>query len=92
MTIPGSVNTDVFLTYIREILAPQLWVGAAVVMDNLPVHQALVIREVIQAVGARVIFYLPIHLICPLSSCAGQNLNSVYAVLKLVLMSNSTKY
>lgn len=59
MTIPGSVNTDVFLTYIQEILAPQLWVGAAVVMDNLPVHQAVVIREAIQAVGARVIFLPP---------------------------------
>ncbi len=59
MSIPGSVNTDVFLTYIREILTPQLWVGAAVVMDNLPVHQALVIREAIEAVGARLVFLPP---------------------------------
>lgn len=38
MSISGSVNTDVFVTYVREILAPQLWTGAIVVMDNLSVH------------------------------------------------------
>jgi hypothetical protein len=27
MSIVGSVNTDVFLFYIQEILIPQLWVG-----------------------------------------------------------------
>lgn len=59
MSIPGSVNTDVFLTYIREILVPQLWVGATVVMDNLPVHQALVIRATIEVVGARLVFLPP---------------------------------
>jgi len=35
MTISGSVNTDVFLTYVTQVLAPQLWTGAIVVMDNL---------------------------------------------------------
>jgi transposase len=59
MSIPGSVNTDVFITYIQEILAPQLWKGAVVVMDNLSVHQAQAIRDVIEAVGARVVFLPP---------------------------------
>ena len=47
MSIPGSVNTDVFLCYIQEILIPQLWVGAIVLLDNLPVHHAGVIRDAI---------------------------------------------
>ena len=59
MSIPGSVNTDVFLTYISEVLAPQLWAGAVVVMDNLSVHHAQVILDVITAVGARVVFLPP---------------------------------
>ena len=59
MSIPGSVNTDVFLTYIQEILVPQLWLGATVVMDNLPVHQALVIRATIESVCARLVFLPP---------------------------------
>jgi hypothetical protein len=40
MSLVGSVNTDVFLFYVQEILIPQLWVGAIIVMDNLPVHHA----------------------------------------------------
>jgi len=38
MTVPGSVNTEVFLTYVTQVLVPQLWPGAIVVMDNLKVH------------------------------------------------------
>lgn len=59
MSLPGSVNTEVFLIYIREILLPQLWRGAFVIMDNLPVHKASRIREMIEAVGAKVIFLPP---------------------------------
>ena len=59
MSIVGSVNTDVFLFYIQEILIPQLWSGAIIVMDNLPVHHASVIRETIEAVGATVVFLPP---------------------------------
>lgn len=43
MSISGSVNTDVFVTYVREVLVPQLWAGAIVVIDNLSVHTATVI-------------------------------------------------
>lgn len=34
MTVPGSTNTEVFLTYVTKVLVPQLWSGAIVVMDN----------------------------------------------------------
>jgi hypothetical protein len=60
MSLPGSVNTEVFMTYIRQILVPQLWEGAFVVMDNFPVHKAKRIREIIQTVGAEVVF-LPLY-------------------------------
>jgi transposase len=59
MSLPGSVNTEVFVTYVREILAPQLWRGAFVIMDNLPVHKAQKIQEIITSVGAKVIFLPP---------------------------------
>jgi hypothetical protein len=59
MSIDGSVNTDVFLFYVQEILIPQLWAGAIIVMDNLPVHHTLVVREAIEAVGAKVVFLPP---------------------------------
>ena len=59
MSIVGSVNTDVFLFYVQHILTPQLWVGAIVLMDNLPVHHALVVQEAIESVGAKVVFLPP---------------------------------
>ncbi|MCC5659891.1 transposase [Nostoc sp. XA010] len=59
MTVPGSTNTDVFLTYVTEILMPQLWKGAIVVMDNLPVHHAERVRVAIESVGAKVKFLPP---------------------------------
>ncbi len=59
MSIVGSVNTEVFLFYIQEILIPQLWVGAIVLMDNLPVHHASVVQEAIESVGAQVVFLPP---------------------------------
>lgn len=59
MSVVGSVNTDVFLFYIQEILIPQLWVGAIIVMDNLPVHHAAVVQKALVTVGAKVVFLPP---------------------------------
>lgn len=59
MTLKGSVDTPVFLAYISEVLAPQLWPGAIVVMDNLRVHHAQSVRLAIEAVGAQLIFLPP---------------------------------
>ncbi|MDF5706694.1 MAG: transposase [Nostoc sp. S4] len=59
MTISGSVNTDVFVTYVAEVLVPQLWAGAIVVMDNLSVHTAAIVKNLIEAAGARLVFLPP---------------------------------
>jgi len=59
MTIPGSTNTEVFLTYVSQVLVPQLWQGAIVVMDNLPVHHAECVRVAIESVGAKIKFLPP---------------------------------
>lgn len=59
MTISGSTNTEVFLTYVTQVLVPQLWQGAIVVMDNLPVHHAECVRVAIESVGAKIKFLPP---------------------------------
>jgi transposase len=59
MTIPGSTNTEVFLTYVTQLLIPQLWKGAIVVMDNLKAHHAESVRVAIESVGAKVKFLPP---------------------------------
>lgn len=58
-TFEGWTNQDVFLTYVKEVLVPQLWPGACVVMDNLPAHKAKKVREAIESVGARIEFLSP---------------------------------
>lgn len=59
MSLKGSVNTSAFLAYVTEVLAPQLWQGAIVVMDNLKVHYAEAVRLAIEAVGAKIVFLPP---------------------------------
>lgn len=59
MTFPGSLNSDSFLVFIEQILLPQLWIGAIVVMDNLPVHYAGTAKSLIESVGASIKFLPP---------------------------------
>jgi len=59
MTFVGSLNTASFLVFIEKVLLPQLWVGAIVAMDNLPVHYAEIAKILIESVGAKVKFLPP---------------------------------
>jgi transposase len=58
MTVNGAVDGEVFLAYVREVLAPTLSAGDIVVMDNLSAHQVAGVRAAIEAKGAR-LEYLP---------------------------------
>ena len=58
-TFEGWTNKEAFLTYITQVLVPELWSGACVVMDNLPALIVAGIREAIEAVGATVIYLSP---------------------------------
>ena len=56
MTVEGSTNKEVFLTYLQEVLCPALRPGQIVVMDNLAVHKNEAVRAQIEACGCRLIF------------------------------------
>jgi len=58
ITFPGATDALAFKTYVTQVLVPNLWTGACVVMDNLPAHKIAGIREAIEAVGATLV-YLP---------------------------------
>jgi transposase len=58
MSIAGAADGDVFLSYLREVLGPQLQAGDVVVMDNLSAHKVAGVRESIEARGAE-LRYLP---------------------------------
>lgn len=58
MTVEGSTDTDVFLTYVQSVLVPTLRPGQVVSMDNLSSHKDDRIQTAIESVGAR-LEYLP---------------------------------
>jgi len=58
MTVEGSTDEQVFLTFVKTILVPSLLDGQVVFMDNLSSHQVSGVKEAIESVGAR-LDYLP---------------------------------
>jgi len=58
MTVEGSTDAQVFLTYVQTILAPTLHAGQVVCMDNLSSHHVSGVKEAIESTGAR-LEYLP---------------------------------
>lgn len=55
----GSMDSDVYKVFIEHFLLPQLWIGAVVVMDNLPAHHVAEIKPLIEGVGASVLYLSP---------------------------------
>ncbi len=58
MSVNGATDAEVFLSFLREVLAPTLAEGDVVVVDNLGAHRAAGVREAVEARGARLL-YLP---------------------------------
>jgi transposase len=50
----GATNTDIFETYVEEVLVPQLKPGDVVIWDNLKPHKSDEAVEAVEAAGARV--------------------------------------
>jgi transposase len=57
-TVDGAVNADVFQSFVGQVLIKSLSAGDVVVMDNLSSHKGLRVRQLIESVGAMVL-YLP---------------------------------
>lgn len=56
--VDGATDSEVFLTYVKEALVPQLKAGDVVILDNLQPHKAVGVKEMIEQAGARLL-YLP---------------------------------
>jgi putative transposase len=59
MTMNDSLDSAAFDVFIEKFLCPQLWSGAVVAMDNLPVHKLTSIVPMIKSVGTSVICISP---------------------------------
>lgn len=58
LTFEGGTTGLAFLTFVTEVLVPNLWKGACVIMDNFCSHKVSGIAEAIHQAGAKLI-YLP---------------------------------
>lgn len=58
MELDGAVNAASFAVYLEQVLGPGLQPGDVVVLDNLQVHKAAGLAELVAARGARLL-YLP---------------------------------
>ncbi len=58
MVLDGPMHGQAFIAYVEQVLIPTLNPGDVVVMDNLPAHKPIAVREAIEAAGAELL-YLP---------------------------------
>ncbi len=56
MTRVGAINTAAFVVYVEKLLGPTLSPGQIVVLDNLSVHKAKRVRELVEARGCHLLF------------------------------------
>lgn len=60
MTVEAATDTDVFLTFVQQVLGPTLRPGQIVVMDNLSAHKQRKVRRLLAARQCR-LWYLPAY-------------------------------
>jgi transposase len=60
MLLDGPMHGIAFVAYVEKILLPELREGDIVVMDNLASHKVAGVRQLIESVGATLL-YLPPH-------------------------------
>ena len=60
MAVEGATDAKVFEAYVEGFLAPSLWAGQIVLLDNLGAHKTTKVRELIEARGAEV-WFLPAY-------------------------------
>ncbi len=59
MVLDGAMHAVAFLAYVEQVLVPTLKPGDIVVMDNLPAHKPVAVRQAIEATGAELRFLPP---------------------------------
>jgi transposase len=59
MALDGPMHGAAFLAYVEQVLVPELKPGDVVIMDNLPAHKPIGIKEAIEKAGARLCFLPP---------------------------------
>ena len=53
MVLDGAMHGRAFLAYVEQVLVPTLRPGDIVIMDNLPAHKPVAVRQAIERAGAQ---------------------------------------
>ena len=59
MVLDGAMHGAAFVAYVEQVLVPTLKPGDLVIMDNLPAHKPVAVREAIEAARAQMCFLPP---------------------------------
>lgn len=59
MVIEGGTTSDVFYEYAKQILIPNIEVGAVVVLDNLSAHHTAKVRDLFDSHGIHLLYTPP---------------------------------
>jgi len=59
LAVEGPTTREVFEAYLKSVLAPSLWPGQVLVMDNLSSHKGSRVRELVQERGRPLPFLPP---------------------------------
>ncbi|KAA2211205.1 IS630 family transposase [Pseudoroseomonas oryzae] len=59
MVLDGPINGELFLTYVEQVLVPELRPGDIVIMDNLGSHKGVAVQAAIEAAGASLRYLSP---------------------------------
>lgn len=59
MVLDGAMHGAAFTAYVEQVLVPTLRPGDIVIMDNLPAHKPIAVRQAIERAGATVRFLPP---------------------------------
>jgi transposase len=59
MILHGSMNARAFEAYVEQCLIPELRTNDVVVMDNLAAHKRPIIEQLVERIGAKVLFLPP---------------------------------
>src|SRR5687767_4894506 len=52
----GTCDSDVFLSYVEQVLVKELKPGQTVVMDNIGFHKTQTVRALLESAGCKVLF------------------------------------
>lgn len=59
MSLEGAADTDAMVAFVEQVLTPTLHPGQVVCLDNLNVHKAERVRELVEAAGCTLLFLPP---------------------------------